>query len=227
MIDVVIVDDDALIRAGLQQILETADDIEVLAACDGVQAIEEIARCRPDVVLLDVRMPEVDGPAVLSSLGEQDSPPAVAMLTAFSNEEDVAKALAMGAAGFLLKDTAPEDFVHAVRLLASGNRVFSPLIARSVIDGYLGSHERRDARQRASTEDPRWASLTLREREVLVLLATGLSNPEISRKLLLSTATVKEHVSSIITKLRVANRVQAAVLAHTLSPRAARPEFSC
>ncbi|MFI2077516.1 response regulator [Streptomyces triculaminicus] len=215
-----IVDDEVLVRAGLQQILESAGDVDVLSTCDGVTAIEEVARRRPDVVLLDLRMPGVDGLTVLSSLRQQEPAPAVAMLTAFSADEEVARALSLGAAGFLLKDSAPEDFVHAVRLLASGNRVFSPHVARHMIDGYLGSLESAGKQRHSPAEDPRLASLTAREHEVLALVSAGLSNPQISRKLFVSTATIKEHVSSIIAKMRVDNRIQAAVLAHQLTPEA-------
>ncbi|MBZ4320770.1 response regulator [Streptomyces huiliensis] len=205
MIRVMVVDDEKLLRAGIRSILEAEPDIEVPVACEGVRAVELAAAHRPDVVLLDIRMPEVDGISVLGSLLALPEPPVVAMLTTFSGNEHIAPALRAGAAGFLVKDTVPDELASAVRILASGGTVLSPAVADSVVDGYL----------RAGGAPPaRLASLTERERAVLALLARGKSNAEIGAALLMGAATAKDHVSAILAKLGAANRVQAAVLAH-------------
>jgi DNA-binding NarL/FixJ family response regulator len=208
-IRVAVVDDEALVRSGLEMILGSAPDIEVTVTCDGTAAVSEIRRTRPDVVLLDVRMPVVDGLAVLAQLQSGDEPPRVAMLTTFDAEEHVAEALRLGAAGFLLKDTDPEQLIQAVRTLAGGAHILSPSVVDMVIDGYLEGGRRRD---KAAVEQIE--ALSERERAVLTLVAEGLSNTEISERLFLSVGTVKEHVSALLTKLGVLNRVQAAVLAH-------------
>lgn len=205
VIRVIVVDDEQLLRSGLRLILNSAQDIQVVSACDDVQALDEVRREMPDVVLLDLRMPRIDGITILRKLKSLPRPPAVAMLTTFDMEEHVVEALSSGASGFLLKDTDPEDLIHAVRVLAGGGSVLSPTITRTVIDGYVGAG-RPAALARVTT-------LTARERDVLALLAQGLSNAEIGRRLCLSTATVKDHVSAILSKLAVSNRVQAAVIA--------------
>ncbi|EME98211.1 response regulator transcription factor [Streptomyces mobaraensis NBRC 13819 = DSM 40847] len=205
MIRVMVVDDEKLLRAGIRSILEAEPDIEVPVACEGVRAVELAVAHRPDVVLLDIRMPEVDGLSVLGSLLALPEPPVVAMLTTFSGDEHIAPALRAGAAGFLVKDTVPDELASAVRILAAGGTVLSPAVANSVVDGYL----------RAGGAPPaRLASLTDRERAVLTLLARGKSNAEIGAALLMGAATAKDHVSAILAKLGAANRVQAAVLAH-------------
>ncbi|MEU2495517.1 response regulator transcription factor [Streptomyces sp. NPDC007883] len=203
-----IVDDEMLLRTCMQRILESEPDIEVPVACDGRGALAAIDVHRPDVVLLDLRMPEVDGLAVLAGIGERTSAPAVAVLTTFLADEDIAAALRTGAKGFLLKDATPQELAHAVRVLASGGTVLSPAAARVVVDGYLDRGPAHDAR------DPRLDTLTAREHQVLDLLAEGLTNADIGRRLMMSASTTKEHVSAILAKLRLANRVQAAVLAH-------------
>jgi len=207
MLRVAVVDDEALVRSGLSMILAVPEDMEVVVSCDGVHAVEEITRQRPDVVLLDIRMPEVDGITVLARVLTLPEPPVVAMLTTFAADDQVMAALRTGAIGFLLKDTEPEQLIHAVRLLATGGSVLSPVVTRTVIGGYV-----------AAAADPDVAALiaamTDREREVLALLGEGLSNLEISQRLFLSVGTVKEYVSAILTKLGAANRVRAAVLAH-------------
>jgi len=207
MLRVAVVDDEALVRSGLSMILAVPEDMEVVVSCDGVHAVEEITRHRPDVVLLDIRMPEVDGITVLARVLMLPEPPVVAMLTTFAADDQVMAALRAGAIGFLLKDTEPEQLIHAVRLLATGGSVLSPVVTRTVIGGYV-----------AAAADPDVAALiaamTDREREVLALLGEGLSNLEISQRLFLSVGTVKEYVSAILTKLGAANRVRAAVLAH-------------
>jgi len=204
---VAVVDDEALVRSGLSMILAVPDDMEVVVSCDGVAAVEEIARQRPKVVLLDIRMPEVDGLAVLAGVLAQPNPPAVAMLTTFAADDQVAAALRAGAVGFLLKDTEPEQLIHAVRVLATGGSVLSPVVTRTVIGGYVAGSVDPDISELVS-------SMTDREREVLALVGEGLSNLEISQRLFLSVGTVKEYVSAILTKLGAANRVRAAVLAH-------------
>ena len=205
MIRVIVVDDEQLLRSGLRLILNSAEDIQVVSACDDVQALDEIRREVPDVVLLDLRMPQIDGITILRRLKSLPRPPAVAMLTTFDMEAHVAEALSSGASGFLLKDTDPEDLIHAVRVLAAGGSVLSPAITRTVIDGYV------DAARPAALA--RLTSMTARERDVLELVAQGMSNAEIGRRLFLSAATVKDHVSAILSKLAVSNRVQAAVIA--------------
>lgn len=207
MLRVGVIDDEALVRSGLTLILAVPDDIEVVVSCDGVHAVDEITRHRPDVVLLDIRMPEVDGLTVLARVLALSDPPAVAMLTTFAADDQVTAALRGGAIGFLLKDTEPEQLIHAVRVLATGGSVLSPAVTRTVIGGYVATAADPDVRELI-------ASMTDREREVLALVGEGLSNLEISQRLFLSVGTVKEYVSTILTKLGAANRVRAAVLAH-------------
>ncbi|MER6251614.1 response regulator transcription factor [Streptomyces sp. NPDC001584] len=207
MIRVLIVDDELLLRTCMQQILESEPDIQVPVTCDGPEAVAAVAVHRPDVVLLDLRMPGTDGLTVLEALRAAQDPPAVAVLTTFSADEDVARALGGGAAGFLLKDTAPDELIHSVRLIAAGGTVLSGPVARSVVQGYLAQGP---ARPGHGVQD----TLTARELDVLALLADGLANAEIGRRLGLSAATAKDHVSAILGKLGVENRVQAAVFAH-------------
>lgn len=163
MVRVLVVDDEALVRSGLRMILGSAAGIEVVATCDGSQAIEQARRHRPDVILLDIRMPEVDGLTVLRELSRWPRPPAVAMLTTFDADEFVAEALRAGAAGFLLKDTEPGQLVQAVRALADGGSVLSPTVARTVITGYLDgvcrptSEARTDGRSPRNARSSRWS----------------------------------------------------------------------
>ncbi|MEU0372280.1 response regulator transcription factor [Streptomyces sp. NPDC006283] len=206
MIRVMVVDDEALIRTGFQRILEAADDIEVVAAVPGGQAVRAAEEFRPDVVLLDIRMPDVDGLTVLAALRRLSPPPVVAMLTTFDMDEYVETALRSGAAGFLLKDTDPEGLPLLVRTLAEGGTVLSSQVTRTVVEGYL------DAGTRAPDME-RLERLTERERAVLALVGEGLSNADIGTRMHLSTGTVKDHVSSILAKLEVAGRVQAALFA--------------
>ncbi|MFF2806104.1 response regulator [Streptomyces sp. NPDC058000] len=216
MMRVMVVDDEPLLRMGMQHILRAEPDIEVPVTCEGWEAVAAVERHRPDVVLLDIRMPRVDGLSVLAELRALADPPVVAMLTTFSADQDIAAALRGGAAGFLLKDTAPQELTHAVRLLAAGGSVLSPTAADTVRDGFLSSA----AGAPPAAGAPRTAGgaagsgLTERERDVLALLAEGLSNAEIGRRLLISSSTAKDHVSAILTKLGLANRIQAAVYAH-------------
>lgn len=207
MLKVLIVDDEALVRSGVAMILGVAGGIDVVGGCDGAAAMEMYLRHRPDVVLLDIRMPVVDCLTVLARLMAQPDPPAVAMLTTFSADEQVAAALEGGAAGFLLKDSEPEDLVRAVLALGAGSRVLSPPVTGPVIDGFLGA--RPDAQTAALIE-----ALSPREREVLALIGEGLANAPIGQCLHLSVATVKEYVSSVLVKLGGVNRIQAAVIAN-------------
>ena len=204
---VMVVDDEALVRSGVSMILDAADGIQVVSTCSGPDAVEMFLRHRPAVVLLDIRMPVVDGLTVLRQLRAQHDPPAVAMLTTFSADAQVAAALRDGAAGFLLKDSEPDDLAAAVRALAAGSSVLSPPVTGTVIAGFVASH--------ASIEmQARVAALSDRERDILTLVGQGLSNVAIAERLFLSVPTVKEHVSAILLKLDVENRVQAAVIAH-------------
>ncbi|WP_112264496.1 response regulator [Lentzea terrae] len=206
MIRVVVVDDEELVRTGFRLILQAAGDIEVVATPTGAQAVREISLHKPDVVLLDIRMPDVDGLTVLRQLQGLKNPPVVAMLTTFDSDEYIAMALRSGAAGFILKDTGPEQLAQMVRTLVSGGVVLSPKVTRTVVDGYLGSGAGSQASEQVGL-------LTERERAVLVLIAEGLSNTDIGARVHVSVGTVKDHVSAILTKLRVGSRVQAALVA--------------
>jgi len=206
MPSVVIVDDEALIRSGFELILSAAADIDVVATADGVHAIDAIREHQPDVVLLDVRMPGKDGLAVLAELQQMEEPPTVAMLTTFDVDEYVAAALRLGASGFLLKDTDPELLPHMVRTLAAGGLVLSDAISRKVVSGYLDGRVDHDAKSQME-------ALSGREGQVLRLLAQGRSNGEIAASLYSSVGTVKDQVSSILAKLAVKTRVEAAIVA--------------
>ncbi|MEU3642207.1 response regulator transcription factor [Lentzea sp. NPDC034063] len=206
MVRVIVVDDEELVRSGFRLILRAAGDIEVVATVTGAQAVKEVSLHRPDVVLLDIRMPDVDGLTILRQLRGFAEPPVVAMLTTFDSDEYIATALRSGAAGFLLKDTAPDQLAQFVRTLAAGGVVLSPKVTRTVVDGYLGSGA-------GSPEAVRIERLTERERAVLVLVAEGLSNADIAARIHVSVGTVKDHVSAILAKLGVGSRVQAALLA--------------
>ncbi|MEV0225556.1 response regulator transcription factor [Streptomyces sp. NPDC050704] len=206
MIRVLVVDDEALVRTGFRHILEAADDIEVVAAVPGGQAVRAVRESRPDVVLLDIRMPDVDGLTVLAEVRMLPDSPVVAMLTTFDMDEYVAAALRSGAAGFLLKDTDPDQLPYLVRDLAAGGAVLSSKVTRTVVDSYLADGPREEAGRLVSR-------LSERERAVLVLVAEGLPNADIGVRMHLSTGTVKDHVSALFTKLEVGSRVQAALLA--------------
>ncbi|MFC7994571.1 response regulator [Streptomyces rochei] len=188
-------------------ILNASDGIRVVATAEGAQAADVIRREMPDVVLLDIRMPDVDGLTVLRQIQALPEPPHVAMLTTFDTDEYILTALRSGAAGFLLKDTEPEQLAHLVRTLAAGGVVMSPKATRALLRGHPGAGAPQDA------DVARVGLLSDRERDVLVLVAEGLSNADIGTRIHLSAGTVKDHVSSILTKLRVSSRVQAALLA--------------
>lgn len=207
MIRVVVVDDEALVRSGFELILNAADDVRVVATASGGDALDAVRRELPDVVLLDIRMPDVDGLTVLRGIRAMPDPPAVAMLTTFDTDEYVLTALRSGAAGFLLKDTDPTHLAQAVRTLAADGIVMSPKASRALLGSYP------DDSSAAEADAARIAKLTSREREVLVLIAEGLSNGDIGLRIHLSAGTVKDHVSAILTKLRVGSRIQAALIA--------------
>ncbi|MEU8089025.1 response regulator transcription factor [Micromonospora sp. NPDC049101] len=208
MIRVVVVDDEQLVRAGLRLILEAADDITVVGeAADGAGALAQAQRLRPDVVLLDVRMPGVDGLTVAPDVVAAG--PKVIMLTTFDLDEYVHRALRAGAVGFLLKDTPPRELAVAVRTVAAGNAMLAPTVTRRLISSFA---ERGPARREAARE--RLAALTTRELEIVREVARGHGNAEIARRLAMSEATVKAHVSRALAKLHVGNRVQLAILVY-------------
>ncbi|MBT8226744.1 MAG: response regulator transcription factor [Dactylosporangium sp.] len=210
MIRVLLVDDETLVRSGLRMILEAGKDISVVAeARDGREACDAVARHRPDVVLMDVRMPGMDGLTAAETMLRGRDRPKIIMLTTFDLDEYVHAALRCGAVGFLLKDTPPADLMAAVRVVAAGNAMLAPTVTRRLISSFAttGRTPVQAARQRLQ-------ALTAREHEVVRALARGLSNAEIGRFLGMSEATVKTHVSRLLAKLGLANRVQAAILVH-------------
>ncbi|AGP57107.1 transcriptional regulator [Streptomyces rapamycinicus NRRL 5491] len=209
-------DDEALVRSGLRLILGTAPDIEVVAECSGAFAVDTVLSSKADVVLLDIRMPDADGLSVLRQLRAAPASPAVAMLTTFDVQEYLAAALRAGAAGFLLKDTDPEQLVRAVRTLAEGGSVLDPAVTRAVIGGYLAAEAEATAAEAVE-------ALTPREREVLTLLGEGLANPQIAERMGLAPSTVKDHVRAVLGKLGGLNRVQAAIVADRAGLVTSRP----
>ncbi|MGW3097869.1 response regulator [Streptomyces sp. NPDC001102] len=207
---VVIVDDQALVRTGFGMIL-TADGIDVVAeAGDGDQAIDAVARTRPDLVLMDIRMPGTDGLAATRHIlsGAMPDPPRVIMLTTFDLDRYVYAALTAGASGFLLKDVTPEHLVAAVHLARTGDALLAPAITRRLVERFVA----RDTPAPALHRD--LSVLTPRELEVLRALGTGLSNAELATRFSLSEATVKTHVARILAKLRLRDRAQAVVVAY-------------
>jgi DNA-binding NarL/FixJ family response regulator/class 3 adenylate cyclase len=208
---VVIVDDQALVRAGFRMILEAEEDIEVVGeAADGREAVAEVNRLRPDVVLMDVRMPEVDGiEATRRLLGGDGVTAKVVMLTTFDMDEYVYEALRAGASGFLLKDVPPEQLVEGIRAVASGDALLAPAVTRRVIEEFV-----RRPPESVRTPPPELDDLTAREAEILRLLARGLSNAEIAKELVVSETTVKTHVAHVLMKLGLRDRVQAVVFAY-------------
>lgn len=209
MTTVLLVDDEHLVRAGLRMILETAPDLSVVGeAADGQAALDAVRRDRPDVVLMDLHMPRLDGAAATAAIRALDAPPAVVVLTTFDTDDDVFGALAAGASGFLLKDTPPHDLVDAVRRAAAGDAMLSPTVVPRVLARVV-THER--SRSRAESL-ALLDALTAREREVAVEIGRGRSNAEIGALLDLREASVKSHVTHLFEKLGVTNRVQVAIL---------------
>lgn len=209
MIRVMLVDDEDLVRSGLRTILSSASDIEVVAECDDGVGVGDVAmRHQPDVVLLDIRLRTTDGLEALRRLRTLPRSPAVAMLTTFDVDEYVSEALRVGANGFLLKDTEPQELVRAVRDLAAGGAVLDPTVAARVLATVADEERAAEPARRLLT------ALSSREREVLALIGQGLSNAEIGGKLHLSEATVKGYVSSVLGKIGAVNRVQAALVAY-------------
>ncbi|MQM27926.1 response regulator [Glycomyces albidus] len=208
MIRVVVADDEALVRAGIKMVLQPASDIEVVAeAANGREAVAAATAHRPDVVLMDVRMPAMDGLAALRELKRRTSPSKVVMLTTFDIDDYVHSALVEGAAGFLLKDTPPRQLTDAVRRVAAGDAMLSPEVTQRLVEAYI----RRTPRTALAARH-RLAVLTDRERAVAFEVAEGKSNAQIGRALGMTETTVKAHVSRTLTKLGLENRVQIALL---------------
>lgn len=208
---VLLVDDDPLVRAALSLMLGGLDDIGVAGeAADGAEGLDRARELRPDVVLMDIRMPVLDGLEATRRLLRDPSPPRVIVLTTFDADENVVRAVAAGADGFLLKDTPPAQIVDAIRRVADGEAMLSPSATRSLV-----SRVRADAAGDRSTDARRrLEALTDREREVAVAVGGGLSNAEIAASLHLSVPTVKTHVSRLLDKLGATNRVQIAICVH-------------
>ena len=208
---VLLIDDDALVRAGLRMILSSAEDLDLVGEVDdGARAVAAVREHRPDVVLMDIRMPEMDGITATAALRRLDAPPQVIVLTTFQADEQVLSALRVGASGFLLKDTPPAEILNAVRLVAAGDAMLSPSVTRTLLS-HFGDTEATERRRAAAQ---RLATLTDREREVALAVGSGASNAEVGASLFMSEATVKAHVSRLFSKLDVANRVQIAIVVH-------------
>jgi DNA-binding NarL/FixJ family response regulator len=214
--NVLLVDDDPLVRAGLRMILSAASDVTVIGeAEDGAAAVAAATKYRPDVVLMDVRMPKVNGIDATARLGELPDPPKVIVLTTFQLDEYVFGALGAGASGFLLKDTPPDDIIRAIRLVAAGEAMLSPSVTRTLIEKFgadASAGKRAQARELVR-------GLTGRERDVAMEVGQGRSNADIATSLYMSEATVKAHVSRVLAKLGVTNRVQVALLVRDAGTR--------
>ena len=207
-----VVDDQVMVRAGLCAIVAAQDDLEVVGeAGDGAAAVELAGRVRPDVVLMDVRMPGMDGLTATERLTAGQQPPRVLVLTTFHQDAYVFQALRAGASGFLLKDAEPAELVAAIRVVAAGEAMLSPAVTRRLIDAFAAGTV-----TEARAEDPRLERLTPRERDVLAQVAAGLSNAEIGAALGIAAGTVKAHVNALLPKLGVRDRVQATIVAYDL-----------
>ena len=208
---VLIVDDDALVRAGLSMMLSNADDLEVVAdVADGAEVVSAVNRHRPDVVLMDIRMPRMDGLAATELLRSRRDPPEIIVLTTFDTDDHIVRAMRAGASGFLLKHTPPPEIVRAIREVAAGEPMMSPAVLRRMM-AYVADAgaDPRQARARELLD-----RLSEGERAVAALVGRGRTNGEIGRELSLSVATVKAYVSRLLTKLELNNRVQIALLVH-------------
>jgi DNA-binding NarL/FixJ family response regulator len=213
VIRVLVVDDDALVRVGLSMVLGAGEDIDVVGeAADGAAAVEAVRALRPDVVLMDIRMPVMDGLAAIEALRGEPSV-SIIVLTTFDTDEHILRALRLGANGFLLKDTAPMEILHAIRRVAAGESMLSPVVLERLIHHVVRGDGEPASRARAALD-----GLTEREREVALAVGDGKSNVEIGTELFMSTATVKAYVSRILTKLECTNRVQIAILVHEARP---------
>jgi len=210
-IRVLVVDDDALVRSGLLMILGGARDIEVVGeAADGQAGVEAARQSEPDVVLMDIRMPRMDGLEATEIIGSWPEPPKVIVLTTFDADDYVSRALGAGASGFLLKDTAPPAIVEAIRRVADGDPMLSPSVTTRLIEQLTSG----SGPDRTRSAQGRLSRLTEREREVAAAVGAGLSNAEIAARLFLSVPTVKAHIGHLFTKLEVTNRVQIAICVH-------------
>jgi DNA-binding NarL/FixJ family response regulator len=209
-VTVLIVDDQALVRAGFKMILDAEPEIEVVGeAADGIAGLEAARSLRPDVVLMDIRMPELDGLEATRRLTSGADGPRVLILTTFDLDEYVYEALRSGASGFLLKDTPPEQLVQAITVVAEGEALLAPSITKRLIEEFV-----RTGGTTHAEPPPGIQELTARELEVLRLIARGLSNAEIAKELFVSETTVKTHVARVLMKLNLRDRVQAVVLAY-------------
>ncbi|WP_267489823.1 response regulator [Actinomyces bovis] len=212
-IRVVLADDQALMRMGFRMVLEAEEGIEVVGeASDGSSALAQARALRPDVILMDVRMPGMNGIEATKEITSQYPATRVLILTTFDLDEYAFSGLKAGAAGFLLKDTRPADLAEAIRTVANGESVVSPRITRRMLEMFAARLP--DSGSTVQVEDPRLAALTPREREILVLMAQGLSNAEIAAHLVVSATTVKTHVGNVLAKFNVRDRVQAVVVAY-------------
>ena len=206
---ILLADDQALVRVGFRLILETESDFTVVAeAADGGEAVEATWATNPDIVLMDIRMPKLDGLEATQRIMTRPQPPRIIMLTTFDLDEYVYDALKAGASGFLLKDVAPEELIAAVRIVARGESLLAPSVTRRLIEAFI-----RD-RPQAAPHVPELDTLTTREHEIVILLGQGLSNGEIADKLVVSNATVRTHVGHVLRKLNLRDRTQAVVLAY-------------
>ena len=207
-VKVLLVDDDPLVRSGLKLMLGGHESIRIVGeATDGSEVAAAVDGFRPDVVLMDIRMPGVDGLTATRQLQSRTNPPAVIVLTTFDADEMVFSALRSGAVGFLLKDTPPDEIVHAIQLVADGEAMLSPTVTRQLLDHFSGGEKGRNADRAVQAV----AELTDREREVAVAVGRGSSNQEIADELFMSVATVKAHVTKLLNKLDADNRVQIAL----------------
>ena len=242
MIRVLIADDQALVRAGFAVLIDTADDLEVVGeAANGAEAVTLAATAAPDVILMDIRMPVMDGLQATAKI-LQTSPVKILMLTTFDLDEYVFGALRAGASGFLLKDTPPADLLAAIRVVAAGDALLSPSVTRQLIEEFVSRPDPGSASlappgvaslappgvaSRAQPGFPSLAALTDREREVLILVARGLSNAEIARKLYISPATAKTHVARLLMKLDARDRAQLIIAAYEsglITPQSPEPD---
>ncbi|MEU5258759.1 response regulator transcription factor [Amycolatopsis sp. NPDC021455] len=218
MIRVLVVDDDPLVCAHLEAVFGFADDIEVVGeAYDGAAALESVLRHRPDVVLLDLRMPGIDGLAAIPRIRAVDPPPAIVALTTFDSDHHIVRALHAGASGFLLKTTPPRELIALVRVAADGHTVLSPTVSRRLIETAADRHVTRGETL------ARLAALTPRETDIVACLGGGMSNARIAARIHLSEGTVKNHISQILAKLHCTNRTQAGLLAQRAGLRPPRP----